>query len=173
MNSIIIKYITAHFKRTFTCKLPEEFLARNEEIENIKTKLQHHRVLISGRDRSTNLSSALWAIKELDYDPDRCAQITRADDWHSVTYEDIDLVLCVDPFGTKIYNSKRADDMAMIFDDVLEETNADPPINFVIITSTQCLKRFRHTGDHELFSGEVIIGPSKADADSEGIVMFI
>ena len=152
---ICVSIITVQYERTVSQWLPNIYTPP-EEVNDIKMKLQqHHRIVVSGSENSKHLQMAICAIKELGFKASRCVQITKAADWSTVCYEDVDLILCVDPFGAKSYNQTRAKAMAENFDQALgdaQEEDSTTRISIVIVTNHDVLHILKKEEENELLS---------------------
>ena len=78
-------------------------------MEDVKSKFRHyHRVSITGKG---SLELALTVINDQDIRHDRCVQVTEADECRHVWCDDVDVVLCINPFGKDVYDEKKAMEM--------------------------------------------------------------
>ncbi|XP_060585314.1 uncharacterized protein LOC132741209 [Ruditapes philippinarum] len=86
------------------------------EVTDIRAKLRDgHHVVVTGCNNSRYFETALAAIKGMDYNYKRCVEMQTSSDWRHIDPEDVDLVLCRDPFGRISYDESKAKAMDDIF----------------------------------------------------------
>ena len=129
-----------------------------DEIEDVKSKFhRYHRVLISGKG---GIELALTVIHDEDIRHDRCVQVTDADECRHVCCDDVDLELCINPFGKDIFEEKRAKEMTKQFDRMLENTNladTDGRIDVMIVSEATPFLEYCRLHEHGLLDQVVTL----------------
>ncbi|XP_060554959.1 uncharacterized protein LOC132715883 [Ruditapes philippinarum] len=137
---------------------PDDFNAPNE-VTDIRAKLRDcHHVLVAGCNNSRYFETALAAIKGMDYNYKRSVEMHTSSDWRHIDPEDVDLVLCRDPFGGVSYDESKAKAMDDIFTSMMHSTktdNGDKTLDIVIVTDLNILEECKMHHDHE-FLDEVV-----------------
>jgi hypothetical protein len=137
-------------------------------VDVIKTELRDkHHVVVTGNCNSRYLDTALYVIRDLDYDMERCVEMNSASDWRHIQPDDVDLVLCRNPFGNYVYDDNKACRMIDIFDDILgavEATDGENNIDFVIVTNEDCLPKDRKVMAHKLMKEGIKLTDTTTDA---------
>ena len=93
------------------------------EISSIRSELRDkHRVIVAGYGNSKQLETCLYAIKDMGYKLKRCVQITSSTEFSHVCCDDVDLILCTDPFGKDTFDSMKAKGVSDHLDQTLQNT---------------------------------------------------
>jgi hypothetical protein len=144
--------------------LPENFTPP-AEIADIRTKLQDsHHVIIAGSRNSLNLATALFVIKDIEYDHNRCVEMTSASEWRHIDPEDVDLVLCRDPFGKPLYDARKASSMVDIFDSIhhaVRPRDGSKHLDLIMVTDVDCLTALKANRDHDLLEEVVLLSTTE------------
>ncbi|XP_060586230.1 uncharacterized protein LOC132741971 [Ruditapes philippinarum] len=103
----ILARLQAGFETTMK-ELPGDFNPPNE-VTDIRAKLRDcHHVVVTGYNKSRYFETALAAIKGMGYNYKRSVQMLTSSDWRHIDPEDVDLVVCTDPFGGYSYDEIKA-----------------------------------------------------------------
>ncbi|XP_053405824.1 uncharacterized protein LOC123535957 isoform X2 [Mercenaria mercenaria] len=103
-----LKNMQDQFERTMNAEIPDDFNAPNET-DSIKEKLRdNHLAIVAGQNNSLYVAAALTAVKDMGYNEKRCVEMQSSSDWSHVDPEDVEFVLCCDPFGREAYNEEKA-----------------------------------------------------------------
>ncbi|XP_053391028.1 uncharacterized protein LOC128553862 isoform X2 [Mercenaria mercenaria] len=147
----ILVQLQAGFETTMK-ELPDSFNAPVEE-NDIRTKLRdNHYVVVTGSYNSRYFETALAAIKGMDYNYKRSVEMHKSSDWRHIDPEDVDFVLCRDPFGNFSYDESKAKAMADIFNSMMHTTKGDEnkTIDLVIVTDLKILTECKKYHDHDI-----------------------
>jgi hypothetical protein len=132
---------------------PDDFNAPNE-VSGIRAKLRDcHHVVVTGSNNSRYLETALAAIKGMDYNYKRSVEMHTSSDWRHIDPEDVDLVLCRDPFGGFSYDERKAKAMGDIFHSMIYSTkaaNGDKTLDIVIVTDLKIFEECKMHHGHEI-----------------------
>ncbi|XP_060585321.1 uncharacterized protein LOC132741210 isoform X6 [Ruditapes philippinarum] len=124
------------------------------EVTDIRAKLRDgHHVVVTGCNNSRYFETALAAIKGMDYNYKRCVEMHTSSDWRHIDPEDVDLVLCRDPFGRISYDESKAKAMDDIFKSMMHSTkrdSSDKALDIVIVTDLKIFEECKMHHDHEL-----------------------
>lgn len=131
------------------------------EAEAVKALLRDkHRVVVAGDDNLKNLETCLYVIKDMGYALDRCVQIHGSEECLHISSHDVDLILCIDPFGKENYSTKRSNAMAENIYRISRLTKLhenDERIDVIISTNQMSLNQFKACCDHELLQDIVVV----------------
>ncbi|XP_053405834.1 uncharacterized protein LOC123566122 [Mercenaria mercenaria] len=120
-----LKNMQDQFERTMNAEIPDDFSAP-KETDKIKEKLLHnHLVIVVGQNNSLYAAAALIAVKDMGYNEKRCVEMQSSSDWSHVDSEDVEFVLCRDPFGRDEYDEEKAKGMASIFSSIQQTVKED------------------------------------------------
>ncbi|XP_060604021.1 uncharacterized protein LOC132756894 isoform X3 [Ruditapes philippinarum] len=148
----ILARLQAGFESTMK-ELSDEFNPPNEMTE-IRSKLRDcHHVVVTGCNNSRYFETALAAVKGMDYNHKRSVEMHTSSDWRHIDPEDVDLVLCRDPFGRISYDESKAKAMDDIFKSMMHSTkrdNGDKALDIVIVSDLKILEECKMHHDHEL-----------------------
>ncbi|XP_060597219.1 uncharacterized protein LOC132751115 isoform X3 [Ruditapes philippinarum] len=148
----ILARLQAGFESTMK-ELSDDFNPPSE-VTDIRAKLRDcHHVLVTGCNNSRYFETALAAIKGMDYNYKRCVEMHTSSDWRHIDPEDVDLVVCRDPFGRISYDNSKAKAMDDIFKSMMHSTkrdNGDKALDIVIVTDLNILEECKLHYDHEL-----------------------
>ncbi|XP_060598384.1 uncharacterized protein LOC132752119 isoform X2 [Ruditapes philippinarum] len=152
----VVDGILAKLQKEFELSMkdfPDDFNAPNE-VSGIRAILRDcHHVVVTGCNNSRYFETALAAIKGMDYNYKRSVAMDTSSDWRHIDPEDVDLVLCRDPFGGISYNESKAKAMDDIFKSMLHSTkrdNGDKALDIVIVTDLKILEECKMHHDHEI-----------------------
>lgn len=153
------------FKFTVKRYKTEEYQPPNE-LEDVKSKFErYHRVVITGKG---SIESAFSVIDDKKIRHDRCVQVSEADECRHVCCDDVDLVLCIDPFGKDNYDEMKATSMTKQFDRLLENTNLakdDGRIDVIIVSETAPFYEYCMLRDHDILDQVVALNKPTTEAD--------
>ena len=128
------------------------------EIDDVKSKFQrYHRVVITGKGC---LEAALSVINDQDVSHDRCALVTEPDETRHLYCDDVNLVLCINPFGKNTYDETKATEMTKQFDRMLKNTkleDIDGRIDVIIVSETTPYLEFCRQHGHDLLDQVVVL----------------
>ncbi|XP_053392245.1 uncharacterized protein LOC128554937 [Mercenaria mercenaria] len=154
-DSILMK-LQASFEATLK-EFPDSFNAPSE-VADIRTKLRdNHRVIVTGSDNSRYFETTLAAIKGMNYNYKRSVEMHKSSDWRHIDPEDVDLVLCINPFGSFSYDENKAKSMADIFNSMMHTTKEDGDrcLDIVMITDSKILAVCKQLHDHDILEDVV------------------
>ncbi|XP_053392246.1 uncharacterized protein LOC128554938 [Mercenaria mercenaria] len=152
----ILKKLQASFEATIK-ELPDNFSA-SVEVSDIRTKLRdNHHVIVTGSYNSRYFETALAAIKGMDYDYKRSVEMHTSSDWRHIDPEDVDLVLCRNPFGNLSYDGDKSKSMADIFNSMMHTTKGDDnkTLDIIMVTDSAILAKCKQFHDHNIFEDVV------------------
>ncbi|XP_053405848.1 uncharacterized protein LOC128559023 [Mercenaria mercenaria] len=146
-----LKKMQDYFERTLNTEIPEDFNAP-VETDRIKQKLQdNHLVIVAGQNNSLYVAAALTAVKDMGYNEKRCVEMQNFSDWNHVDPEDVEFVLCCNPFGREAYDAEKAKGMADIFSSIQHTVKEDRDDKNLAVLMTsdigvlnECKKRYYH-----------------------------
>ncbi|XP_053391882.1 uncharacterized protein LOC128554620 isoform X2 [Mercenaria mercenaria] len=142
---------SASFETTMN-ELPEDFNAPSE-VADIRTKLRNnHYVVVTGSYNRLYFETALAAIKGMGYNYKRSVEMHESSDWRHIDPEDVDFVLCRNPFGSFSYDENKAKAMADIFNSMMHTTKGDEnkTLDLVIVTDLTILTECKQYHDHDI-----------------------
>ncbi|XP_053391025.1 uncharacterized protein LOC128553860 isoform X2 [Mercenaria mercenaria] len=152
----ILKKLQASFEATIK-DLPDNFSAP-EKVSDIRTKLRdNHHVVVTGSYNSRYFETALAAIKGMDYDYKRSVEMHKSSDWRHIDPEDVDLVLCRNPFGNLSYDIDKSKSMADIFNSMMHTTKGDDEktLDIIMVTDSAILAKCKQFHDHGILEDVV------------------
>ncbi|XP_045179277.2 uncharacterized protein LOC123538920 [Mercenaria mercenaria] len=162
-----LKRMQDSFERTMNTEIPDNFDAP-PEIDKIKTKLRDsHLVIVAGHSSSLYLATALTAVKDIDYNVKRCAEMQCFSEWSHIDPEDVDFVLCCYPFGRDSYDEEKAKGMAGIFSSVQEtvkEECDEKKLDVLIATDIGILNEFKEKHYHDILEDVITLYHSTSEA---------
>ncbi|XP_060600204.1 uncharacterized protein LOC132753720, partial [Ruditapes philippinarum] len=124
------------------------------EVTDIRAKLRNfHHVVVTGCNNSRYFETALAAIKGIDYNYQRSVEMHTSSDWRHIDPQDVDLVLCRDPFGGFSYDESKTKAMEDIFKSMMHSTkrdNGDKALDIIIITDLNIFEECKMHHDHEI-----------------------
>ncbi|XP_060601586.1 uncharacterized protein LOC132754861 isoform X10 [Ruditapes philippinarum] len=148
----ILARLQAGFESTMK-ELTDDFNPPNE-VTDIRAKLRDcHHVVVTGCNNSRYFETALAAVKGMDYNHKRRVEMHTSSDWRHIDPEDVDLVICRDPFGRISYDESKAKAMEDIFTSMKHSTksdNGDKALDIVIVTDLKILQECKLRHDHEI-----------------------
>ncbi|XP_060601580.1 uncharacterized protein LOC132754861 isoform X4 [Ruditapes philippinarum] len=148
----ILARLQAGFESTMK-ELTDDFNPPNE-VTDIRTNLRDcHHVVVTGCNNSRYFETALAAVKGMDYNHKRSVEMHTSSDWRHIDPEDVDLVLCKDPFGRISYDESKAKAMEDIFTSMKHSTksdNGDKALDIVMVTDLKILQECKMRHDHEI-----------------------
>ncbi|XP_053391879.1 uncharacterized protein LOC128554620 isoform X1 [Mercenaria mercenaria] len=147
----ILAKLQASFETTMN-ELPEDFNAPSE-VADIRTKLRNnHYVVVTGSYNRLYFETALAAIKGMGYNYKRSVEMHESSDWRHIDPEDVDFVLCRNPFGSFSYDENKAKAMADIFNSMMHTTKGDEnkTLDLVIVTDLTILTECKQYHDHDI-----------------------
>ncbi|XP_053405397.1 uncharacterized protein LOC123543101 isoform X2 [Mercenaria mercenaria] len=155
-----LKNMQDQFERTMNAEIPEDFSAP-KETDKIKEKLLHnHLVIVAGQNNSLYAASALTAIKDMGYNEKRCVEMDSSSDWSHVDSEDVEFVLCRDPFGRDEYDEEKAKGMASIFSSIqqtVKEDRDDKKLAILITSDIGVLNECKERHYHDILEEVVTV----------------
>jgi hypothetical protein len=150
------------------------------EVTDIRVKLRDcHHVVVTGCNNSRYFETALAAIKGMGYNYKRSVEMHDSSDWRHIDPEDVDLVLCRDPFGGFSYDESKSKAMEDTFKSMLHSTkrdNGDKALDIVIVTDLNILAECKMHHDHEILDEVVMVfteTSSEQPADLTIGILFI
>ncbi|XP_060600203.1 uncharacterized protein LOC132753719 isoform X2 [Ruditapes philippinarum] len=124
------------------------------EVTEIRAKLRnYHHVVVTGCNNSRYFQTALAAIRGMDYNYKRSVEMHTSSDWRHIDPQNVDLVLCRDPFGGFSYDESKTKAMEDIFKSMMHSTkrdNGDKALDIVIVTDLNILEECKMHHDHEI-----------------------
>ncbi|XP_045181235.2 uncharacterized protein LOC123540347 [Mercenaria mercenaria] len=154
-DSILMK-LQASFEATIK-ELPDTFNAPSE-VADIRTKLRdNHCVIVTGSDNSRYFETTLAAIKGMNHNHKRSVEMNKSSVWRHIDPEDVDLVLCRNPFGNFSYDENKAKSMADIFNSMMHTTKGDggKSLDIIMITDSKILAECKQFHDHDILEDVV------------------
>ncbi|XP_053398371.1 uncharacterized protein LOC123551372 [Mercenaria mercenaria] len=122
-----------------------------KECADIRTKLRDkHHVVVTGSYNSSYTETAIAAVKGMHYDIKRSVEMSISLDWRHIDPENVDLVFCRNPFGSLSYDESKAKGIVDMFNNMIRTTKRNRPLDIVIVTDFQILKKLKEYHDHEL-----------------------
>ncbi|XP_053382765.1 uncharacterized protein LOC123540354 isoform X2 [Mercenaria mercenaria] len=152
----ILAKLQACFETTMK-ELPADFSAPSE-VADIRTKLRdNHYVVVSGSYNSRYFETALAAIKGMGYNYKRSVEMHKSSDWRHIDPEDVDLVLCRNPFGSISYDENKSKSMADIFNNMKHTTKGDDDktLDIIMVTDSKILAECKQFHDHDILENVV------------------
>ncbi|XP_053405819.1 uncharacterized protein LOC123535957 isoform X1 [Mercenaria mercenaria] len=145
-----LKNMQDQFERTMNAEIPDDFNAPNET-DSIKEKLRdNHLAIVAGQNNSLYVAAALTAVKDMGYNEKRCVEMQSSSDWSHVDPEDVEFVLCCDPFGREAYNEEKAKGMANMFSSIQQTVKEDRDDKLAVLMTSdigvlnECKERYYH-----------------------------
>ncbi|XP_053379126.1 uncharacterized protein LOC123543237 [Mercenaria mercenaria] len=152
-----VDQILAKLNKYFITTLKEDLPANFDsppEVADIKTKLRDvHHVVVTGFRDTRYLETALAAIHSMKYNHNRCVEMRDSSDWRHVDPEEVDLVLCREPFGDFTFDEKRTKSMADIFSNMLQTARASDGskhLDIVIVCDVELLQQVSNVHGHDI-----------------------
>lgn len=140
-------------------ELPKTFSAP-AEADNIRTQLRDkHHVVVTGCCNSRYFETALAAIKEMGYNNKRCVLMQKPSDWRHIDPEDVDFVLCKDPFGSITFDGRKSKGMADIFNSMKHTADSESGkgIDILISTDIAIFEECKGQYSHDILDEEVSV----------------
>ncbi|XP_045185535.2 uncharacterized protein LOC123543534 [Mercenaria mercenaria] len=155
-DNTVLSHLQVQFEKSINA-LQDSFSAPREVLEIQRKLKEKHYVVIAGSYNSQCSEIAFATVKEMSYNYKRCVEIHRPSDWRLISPEDVDLVICRDPFGSTSYDESKASSMAENFDRMLQLTkeNGDETIHIVIITDFIVLGEVKQKHAHDILEDVV------------------
>lgn len=115
------------------------------EVEMAKRMLDEHRSLVVvGHGNDRHLKVALSAIAKLVKSPRRRAQLILFSDWHAIDRKEINVVLCLNPFGDVHFDMETFQKYRSIFDSVDQTINDEnAKLRFVIVSRKEVFDQIK------------------------------
>lgn len=140
--------------------LPEDYVSP-PEVSDIRTKLRDvHHVVVTGFNGSRYFEAALAAIKSMNYNQDRCVELRNSSDWRHIDPDEVDFVLCREPFGDFTFDEEKTKSMADIFSSMLQTANdseRNKSFDIMIVTEREILQQVKTYREHDLLEDVVQI----------------
>ena len=175
---VLLSNIEDNFISTMKEDLSDNYL-NPPEVADINTKLRDaHHVVVTGFDESRYLEAALAAITRMNYNQDRCVELRNASDWRHIDPEEVDFVLCREPFGDFTFDEGKTKDMAYIFNSMLQTAKAskrNKSLDIIIVAERAILQQVKTYRGHDLLGEEVQLNQHTTEfepADLTGNCMF-
>ncbi|XP_052760288.1 uncharacterized protein LOC128203070 [Mya arenaria] len=126
------------FKRAMSRCMKGDF-SPPEQVVTIRQKLEDdHLAIVIGYGGSAYLSTVLHAIKETEYEPNRCALLTDPSDWIHVDPDDLQLIVFKDPFGSVVFDQNKATAMFNKLEDI-QNSCEDSKLDLIIASKGEIL----------------------------------
>ena len=149
-------------------ELPDGFYAP-KEVTDIRSKLRkYHRVVVAGSNNSRYLETALTAIRGMDYNYKRSVEMYTSSDWLHIDPDDVDLVVCRNPFGNFSYDEGKAKAMADIFNSMMHSTrgeDGDKTLDIIIVTDLKILEECKMHYEHDILEEVVKVFTDTSSAE--------
>ncbi|XP_060601576.1 uncharacterized protein LOC132754861 isoform X2 [Ruditapes philippinarum] len=169
----VLARLQAGFESTMK-ELSDDFKPPNE-MTDIRAKLRDcHHVVVTGCNNNRYFETALAAIKGMDYNIKRSVEMHTSSDWRHINPEDVDLVLCIDPFGRLFYDESKAKAMEDIFKSMIHSTkkdDGDKALDIVIVTDLNILQECKMHHDHELLDKVVKVFTDTSSTQSADLTI--
>lgn len=141
-------------------KEPSHDISCRPEINEIQKRLREkHHVIVTGFDEKWYLEAALAAFKNMNYKLSRCVEMMLWYEWHYINPNDVDLVLCRDPFGDSNYDKKKAKSMTEVIRYMLsqaKESRKPKRVDVIFVTDRSTLNEFQKQYGSKLIFEEVV-----------------